>query len=143
MKKLTLLLVLLVFPVIVNAASTPTVTKLEATVNENTINYTGEIESGSYAVMCKLNNSSDEEVDLFSSAVDSNKFEGQFTNVPAGKYTVVCANYEGGDVKKVEATVEKNPKTHDSGIVPSAILLIISVVGIIGFTIYMKKANNN
>ena len=143
MRKLSILIiaVLFVLPVGVFAATTPRVLTLQAKANGNTIEYNGTIEDGAYAVMCKLYNSSDEEVDLLSSQVNSNKFNGKFENVVAGKYNVACARYEGGEVKKAEVIIEstKNPKTYDAGILGSIILVVVSLAGIVGATVYLKK----
>ena len=143
MKKFRLLILtaLLVLPISVFAASTPRVLTLTAKANDNTIDYNGTIEPGAYAVMCKLYNSSNEEVDLLSSQVSDEKFNGKFENVAAGKYTVACSRYEGGEVKKAEVIIESkaNPKTYDAGILGSIILVVICATGIVGATIYLKK----
>ena len=143
MKKFSLLIltVLFILPISVFAASTPRVLTLTAKANGNAIEYDGTIEPGAYAVMCKLYNSSDEEVDLLSTQVSEEKFSGKFENVAAGKYNVACARYEGGEIKKAEVTIEStvNPKTYDSGILGSVILVIVSLAGIIGAVIYLKK----
>ena len=101
MKKLYLFLIslLLIIPFSVYAATTPRVLTLTAKSSGTTINYEGTIEEGSHAVMCKLYNSDNQEIDLLSSAVDNKAFEGSFENVEKGKYTVACANYEGGEIK--------------------------------------------
>ena len=64
------------------------------------------MEDGSTAVMCKLVDSSEKEKDLLSSAVDNAAFSGSFENVPNGTYNVTCANYSGGDWKKVQVEVK-------------------------------------
>ena len=143
MKKISLLIlaVLFIVPISVFAASTPRVLTLTAKSNGNTIEYNGTIEPGAYAVMCKLYNSSDEEVDLLSSQVSNEKFNGKFENVAAGKYNVACARYEGGEVKKAEVIVEStaNPKTYDAGILGSIVLVVVSLAGIAAALIYLKK----
>lgn len=145
MKKISLLIlaVLFIVPISVFAASTPRVLTLTAKSNGNTIEYNGTIEPGAYAVMCKLYNSSDEEIDLLSSQVSEEKFSGKFENVAAGKYNVACARYEGGEVKKAEVIVESkaNPKTYDAGILGSIILVITSALGLTGTILYLKKLN--
>ena len=88
-------------------AANPKVLTLTGEAKDNTINYSGTTEEGSTAVMCKLYNSESEEVEKFSTAVDNKKFEGSFQNVEPGDYTIYCANYEGGEIKNVEVTVEK------------------------------------
>ena len=57
--------------------------------------------------MCKLYDSKEKEIDLLSSAVDNNSFEGEFKVEEAGKYTIACANYEGGDFKKTSIEIEE------------------------------------
>lgn len=121
MKKIIVLLLLLVFPVTAFAKEAPIVTKLELANEKGTIKYNGEVQdptvSGdpSYAVMCKLYNSKDEEIDLLSSAVDNHKFEGTFTVTENGTYTVYCANYDGGEIKSETIKIAdiSNPKTGD------------------------------
>ena len=150
MKKLGLfvLSILLVLPFSVNAATLPAVKTLEATVSGSTVSYNGTMEDGSYAVMCKLFDKDDKEVDKLSSQVDSNKFEGSFTKVANGTYNVVCANYEGGDVKKEEVTVTdstetpSSPNTYDAGITTSLIIVGISGIAIVGSVLYLRKKNN-
>ena len=97
------------------------------------------MEDGSYAVMCKLYKG-EEELDLLSSAVDSNNFEGEFTVTSNGEYKVACANYEGGEIteKKVEVTEVKNPKTSDK-IMLYVSLAIISLIGVGYLSIRLKK----
>ncbi len=116
MKKIILTLLLIVLPVTVFAAEAPAVTKLTVSNSKGTISYNGEIEDGSLAVMCKLYNSKDEEVDLYSTEVSENKFEGTFTVVKNDTYTVYCANYEGGNIKSESIKVDDivNPKTGDN-----------------------------
>ncbi|MBQ7240552.1 MAG: hypothetical protein IJS56_03835 [Bacilli bacterium] len=115
MKKIILALLLIVLPVTVFAAEAPAVTKLTVSNSKGTITYNGEIEDGSLAVMCKLYNSKDEEIDLYSTEVNENKFEGTFTVVKNDTYTVYCANYEGGNIKSETIKVDDivNPKTGD------------------------------
>ena len=111
MKKIGLfiLIVLLVIPFSVMAAIKQSVKTLDANASGSTINYSGTMEDGSYAVMCKLYNSSDEELDLLSSSVDNNKFSGRFENLSDGTYNILCANYEGGEIKTVSVVI-KNEK---------------------------------
>lgn len=146
MKKLGLLLMLFMLPLSVNAASI-NVKTLSVSVEDKTIKYSGEMEDGSVAVMCKLYNG-EEEIDYLSSAVDSNKFEGSFTVTSDGTYKVACANYEGGDFKIEEVEVkeetteeekkESTPNTYDN------ILSIVAIAGIslatlVGITFYIRK----
>lgn len=142
MKKLGLLILLLVLPFTVNAA-TINVKSLDATADGATINYNGEMEDGSVAVLCKLYKG-DEELDFLSSQVNSNKFEGTLTAPTAGTYIVKCANYEGGEIKEVEVTTTQdastNPTTGDpiyTYIAIGAVALII--VGVIVVILTKKK----
>jgi len=120
MKKIIVILSLLfVLPITVFAAETPVVSKLELTNEKGTIKYNGEItipenSVPAYAVMCKLY-SGDDEIDLFSSEVVDNKFEGSFTIAKNGTYTVYCANYDSGAIKSETIKIEDvvNPKTGD------------------------------
>lgn len=108
MKKISLFVIsiLLIVPMSVLAAEI-NVKTLKATATGTTINYNGTMEDGSYAVMCKLYKD-DEELDLLSSAVENNSFEGSFTAPSSGEYKVYCANYEGGEIKSVDVTVKNN-----------------------------------
>lgn len=106
MKKV-LLLALLMFPISVFAAY-PNLTELTANISGNTISFTGTIENSSTAVMCKLLNENDEEIDMLSIPVDNNSFSGSFTTTSFGNYSVACANYEGGEIKKVSVEQARN-----------------------------------
>ena len=145
MKKYLVLLLALLLVSPLNAFAEekqPKVLKLEASSEGSTIKYKGTTEDGSHAVMCKLLAKTEEEVDLLSSAVSENAFEDEFKDVPAGTYTVACANYEGGEIEKAKVTVEKdssNPQTHDAGIRNSIIILSISIIGIAACVGYLLK----
>lgn len=105
MRKISLLIfsIILFIPFVVNAK----VLSLDTTVDGNTISFNGTTEDDTTAVMCKLFDSSDNELDKLSVAVDNNSFEGSFTNVNnAGDYTIGCAKYEGGEIQYADATVE-------------------------------------
>ena len=146
MKKI-LLLALLLFPCMVFAAE-PKVLTVETKVEGNTINFEGTAEDGVTAVMCKLFDKDDNEVDKVSTAVDTNKFAEGFENVEKGTYKVSCAKYEGGEIVSAEAVVAatSNPQTYDGGIIISVMILSISIVGIVGAAIYLnnkKKINSN
>ena len=147
MKKFSLLafLLVLLIPFGVFAATTPNVKTLNAKATGSTVEYSGTMEDGSYAVMCKLYSADDEEIDLLSSAVEDGKFAGSFEDVPKGTYNVMCANYEGGDIKsvEVEVTETKTPNTYDAGIKKSIILLIVAVVGIVSTGVILKKKARN
>lgn len=168
MRKIMFLLVaLFMIPTCIFAATAPTITKLEADVSKKDIKYNGETTDGAYAVMCKLFNDKDEELDLLSSPVSENKFDGSFTVTENGKYKIACAIYEGGEFKTTEVTVneikeetkeeikeetkveikeetkeeiKENPKTVDN-IYFYVILGIISLISL-GFIFYIKKKNN-
>ena len=113
MKKILVLLLAIILPVSVNAASI-NVTKLELSNDKTVVTFKGEMEDGSVAVMCKLYDSTNEEIDLFSTEVRDNKFEGKFNVSKNDTYKVSCANYEGGDIKSETITVKNvNPKTGD------------------------------
>ena len=154
MKKLSLFLVsiLLIIPFAVKAAS-PSVKTLDATVDSSTIKYSGTMEDGSYAVMCKLYKG-DDEIDLLSSAVDNNKFEGEFTVSSKGEYKIHCANYEGGEIKNITVSVDvesdkasskednkSNPKTGDKVMIFVS-MLVVSIIGF-GITVVLKKRKIN
>jgi hypothetical protein len=145
MKKLGLLLMLFILPLSVSAASV-NVKSLDATTEGKIIKYSGEMENGSVAVMCKLYNG-DEEIDYLSSEVDSNKFEGSFTVTSAATYKVACANYEGGEFKTTEVEVKEETKEEKQEVTPNTLDNILSIVAIagvslttlIGVSFYIKK----
>ena len=139
----------------VNASALPAVKTLDATADGAEISYSGTIEDGSYAVMCKLYNG-EGEVDMLSTEVDGGKFSGSFTAPTAGEYKVYCANYEGGDILSADVVAEKGadvapeevaeesvetPKTLDSGIIlPIAVLVLCGLVlGFVALTNRKKK----
>lgn len=135
---------LLLLPISVFAASTPRIITLEANATEGEIKYNGTIEPNSYAVMCKLYNAKDEEMDLLSSPVSEEKFDGNFTVTESGNYKIACANYEGGEIKTTDVTVkltetkEDNPKTGDN-IVLYMTIAGIAVVGLVVGVLVVKK----
>lgn len=155
MKKLLFLIALFIIPTCIFAVNLdkPKVTKLDATTDKFEIKYNGEVEEGSYAVMCKLLND-EEELDLLSSPVDDNKFDGTFTVTENGKYIVSCANYEGGETKTVDVTVEdkeeqkqdkeevkeENPKTGDN-IITYIVVCSISIVALCCIILLKKRKN--
>ena len=131
MKKLGLLVVsLLLLPFIVSAASLPSVKTLDASTSGLTIKYNGTMEDGSYAVMCKLYDSDSNEIDLLSTSVSEKAFEGTFEVASAGKYTITCANYEGGAIKSVEVEVKEEVKENTPNTFDNISLIVI----------YKKKA---
>ncbi len=142
MKKISLFIfiMLLLIPFSVLAEELPSVKTLTAKANKSTINFNGTIEDGSHAVMCKLLNEKNEEIDLLSVAVSEEKFNGSFENVSNGTYNVACANYEGGEIEKIEVLVNEsnNPKTSDS-IFRYIMILLISSMGIFIGSVYLKK----
>ena len=122
MKKIIIALLAIILPITVNAAEVASVDELTLTNEKGTIKYNGKVNEPttpgahpSYAVMCKLYNSKDEEVDLYSSEVNDLKFEGSFTVTANDTYTVSCANYDSGTIKSETIKVEDitNPKTGD------------------------------
>ena len=155
MKKIFLIIALFIIPTCVFAADLPKVTKLDAILSNKEIKYNGEVEDGSYAVMCKLL-SDEEEIDLLSSPVSDNKFDGSFTVSDNGDYEIACANYEGGEIKKVSVTTddktkeeetkeevkdevkEANPKTGDN-IVTYVTLGILSLIGLTLAYLFKKR----
>ena len=145
MKKISfLVLSLLLIPFSVKAATSPNVKTLEASAKDDTVTYNGTMEEGFYAVMCKLFNDKDEEIDLLSSAVSEGTFTGAFTNVENGTYNVSCANYEGGEFKKAEVIVnytvadKTNPKTGDN-ILLYVLTFGVCVAGITGAGTALNK----
>ena len=145
MKKIGFLFALLFVLPLVVFADEPKVLTLETKVDGAVISYNGTVEDGSSAVMCKLFNKSNEQVDMLSVAVDTNKFEGTFTVTEKGEYKVSCANYEGGDFKDATAVVEEvssNPQTGDN-IALWVSLLGVSVIGIVVAIVYVNKKRGN
>ena len=146
MKKiLTIVAVLLlVFPLTVNAALAGEVETITVKENGSEVEFNGTTnENPIYAVMCKLFDSSDKEVDKVSVEVADKKYEGKFTRVANGSYKVSCANYGGGDFKSATVKVTKsninNPKTGDA-ILTSVGILAVSTAGL---TFLFKKSKKN
>ena len=138
MKKISLIIVLLlILPLAVLAEEEEfKVLTLTTEVDGANINYSGTTEEGSHAVMCKLYDADNEEIDMLSSAVEEEEFSASFVVTEEGDYTVSCANYSGGEFKTATATVGEvknanNPNTYDAGI-KSILVLIVSVVGMFG-----------
>ena len=149
MRKL-LLIILLLTPSLVLAAN-PKVTSLSAKINNNVITFNGEVENGSYAVMCKLI-VDDKEVDMLSTSVDKNKFNGKFNVNSSAIKKIACANYEGGEIttttveetkgettsNDVENVKESVPNTLDNiGLYIN--IGFISLLSILGISLYYKK----
>ena len=107
---------------------------------EGKIKYTGTTDEGVLAVSCSLFKG-EEELDIASNQVNNNTFEGSF-NVQSGTYTVKCANYEGGTIVSSQEAKAQNPKTGDS-IIKSVAILGISVAGLVGAAIVLKKNENS
>jgi len=129
-KLLTILLAVMLLTPVIKAAEL-NVKTLTATLSNKTVKYSGTTDEGVLAVSCSLFYK-DDEIDISSNQVNNNKFEGTFTVSKEDKYTVKCANYEGGKIveAKTEETKEKNPTTGDS-ISKYIMILIISTLGII------------
>ena len=145
MRKIMFLLVaLFIVPTCIFAATSPEITKLDANVSGKVIKYNGETTDGAYAVMCKLFSDKDEELDLLSSPVSENKFDGSFTVTDNGDYKVACAIYEGGEFKKVDVSVnveekkESNPQTGDNILIYLSIGLA-SIISLGGIMYYKKR----
>ena len=108
----TLLTLFLIIPVKVLAVN-PKVLTLDTETNGNTISFSGTIESGSHAVMCKLYDSENHEKDMLSVSVNNGAFSGSFSVTSAGDYKVACANYEGGEIKSDTTTATQvTPTTY-------------------------------
>ena len=106
-KKYLLLFLLLLLPLSVFAEEGENVKTLEATKNNNTITFNGTTQDDVVAVMCKLYNDEDEEIEMLSVEVQNNKtFTGSFVTTETGDFTVACANYEGGNFVTADITVE-------------------------------------
>ena len=143
MKKLGILILgLFLFPVVASAAVAPAVDTVTATIDGTTIKYSGTTVGDSTAVMCKLYDGNGEPIDEFSSAVDEDKFSGEFVTTTNGNYEVRCANYEGGEVKGATVTVDSatNPATGDK-IYTYGIILGVALVGVGIVVVIMTKKN--
>ena len=96
MKKLFVILTaLFLLPLSVYAQD---VTDVDADINGNKIEFFGETEDGALAVMCKLYDENDEQIDMLSVAVVDNEFSGEFRIAGEGEYVVGCADYDGGEI---------------------------------------------
>ena len=108
----TLLTLFLIVPTMV-FADDPRVLTLDTEVSGNAVTFSGTVESGSHAVMCKLYDSENHEKDMLSVAVNNGAFEGSFKITQTGNYKVACANYEGGAIRSNITTAnEVTPTTH-------------------------------
>ena len=110
MKKISLFIISILFLIPLGVFALPEYPKvltLDASSNDKFVNYSGTTEDGSLAVMCKLYDSEDNELDKLSTAVEDNNFEGTFTVSASGDYEVACANYEGGEIKRVSTVVDE------------------------------------
>ncbi len=107
MKKIVTILALFFLLPVVVFAQDPVVNTLEAEVNNNDISFSGTVDVESHAVMCKLYDDEDNELDMLSVAVDNGEFAGAFTITETGDYRVACANYEGGAFRSDEVTVDE------------------------------------
>lgn len=113
MKKLiySLITILLLFPLSVRAEGEPNVTELDTYLEGSIILFSGETENNAHAVMCKLYDDQDEEIDKLSVEVindgSNGTFSGTFMAPEEGNYTVSCANYEGGTIVTDDVTVEE------------------------------------
>lgn len=103
MRKLLALLTVLFIPFAVSAADVKTIEV--DNINEIVI-YEGTTDKDTYAVMCKLYNSENKEIDMESQAVEDNKFSGSFLVADEGTYKVACANYDGGKFLSGEVEVK-------------------------------------
>lgn len=167
MKRISLFIIglLFLFPIAVFAVGDPNVDTVTANVDGSNINYSGTTINGSTAVVCKLYDSNNTELDTFSTAVEDDKFSGTFESLPNGDYTVTCANYEGREKKSATAKVTDstvtnnnttnsntsnsnatnntkadNPKTLDN-IKLFVVIFAVSIVLIAGLIIVKKKIN--
>ena len=108
----TFLSLFIILPAMV-FADDPKVLTLDTEVSGNSVTFSGTVESGSHAVMCKLYDSENHEKDMLSVSVDNGTFSGLFAITETGNYKVACANYEGGAIKSDTTTVnEVTQATH-------------------------------
>ena len=106
-KRYLLLFLLLILPISVFAEAGTEVKTLEANKTNNTITFNGTTQDDTVAVMCKLYDHEDNEIDMLSVEVEDNKtFEGSFVTTQTGTFNVACANYEGGDFVIANITVD-------------------------------------
>ena len=141
MKKILVIFTLLVAIPLCAYAEEPKVLTVTTSSSGSTVNYEGTTEDGVVAVMCKIYDSSDEEVDMLSLEVDGNKFTGSFSDVANGSYVVRCAKYEGGEMQEAKVLVNNtmNPNTNDAGILKSVIIFGVSIMGVISGIVYLIK----
>ena len=115
-KLLLIFSLLLVLPLTVMAAGEANVTSLDTHAEDggNIILFGGTTENSSHAVMCKLYDNQDEEIDKLSVEVTNEgtngTFGGSFLAPSVGTYTVSCANYEGGNIVSDDVSVTEMTK---------------------------------
>lgn len=140
MKKSIFVLIigLIVLPFTVFAA-TSGVKTLDAVSTNTGIRFNGTTDDGILAASCTLYDKDNNDIDFVSVPVSSNAFEGTFT-IANGKYTVKCANYDGGTIVEKEVTVTGSvtaPATGDN----ITIYLILLGLSISGIVLTKKKIN--
>lgn len=156
MKKIILFIVatFLVLPFTVNASTD--ITNLSASYSNNSVTITGDTSDSILAVAVILYDSTGTSIlrmvtdsvsnDSFSTKIDSINLEAGST------YIVKVANYDGGnyyetsfkvaDKTTTTTTIEDNPQTSDE-IMGSILLGSISLIGLIGSGLYIKKKRFN
>lgn len=142
------LMTLIFLPFSVNALSIST---LNLTNNNNKITVSGTTEDGVLAVAVFVY-SGDELVDMETCSNNSDNYSCELQKeFASGTYIVKVADYNGGDyiskdikIKLVNSNEEKteNPKTIDNVLLYMGIG-IISLIGIFGCGVYIKKKKFN
>ena len=134
MKKKSLIIAIItmfVLPFTVFAA-TSSVKTLDAVSTDTGIRFNGTTDSGILAVSCSLYDKDDNDLDFVSVQVEDNKFDGKFT-VANGKYTIKCANYEGGAIleKKIQVNASTTAPATGDNIILYVLLFGISLTAIV------------
>ncbi|MBR0431211.1 hypothetical protein IJJ05_02905 [Candidatus Saccharibacteria bacterium] len=145
------LLAALIMGVGVSAATDGNVLTLVAEQNATSgeISFSGTTDLSVIAVSCILSNAAGEEMFFGSMQVDGATFEGTFV-MPVDSYTLMCANYDGGDWVSAEIgdaavpdaqedeTTEESPDTGylTSGERGSAIMMPITIAGAVILTMF-------
>lgn len=144
MKKVLSILIisLLSFVVLPFNVAAKSVKTLDVTESSNKITISGTTESDVLAVAVFVY-SGTELVNMETCSNNSDNYSCELNKTfTEGSYVVKVADYNGGDYISKDITITKadviNPKTIDNIIIYS-VVGVISLVGIIGCTLYFKK----
>lgn len=147
-----MMLSLLIIPFVSVKAETLNVKTIHASITTDQISVDGTVDDGVLAVAILVYEEDGTTlVTMETTSVDSSNQYADTISVASGKkYIVKAANYDGGTyaTTEVDGSInnsgtnsnhnEKNPQTYDN-LMTWIILLVVSISGIVGTSIYFKK----